>query len=349
MTFIADRPHNGGIGFPAEGLNIGGQVGGGDKGVAPKTHRRRAGVIGPAQKRDPQSGGVGDGRGDADAHPLRLKHPALLDVDLEERTHIVRSDARGRDGFRVEALTGQEVHQAAPVRVPEIQELLGPQNPGHDAASDGRQPEPAGLLGDEDHRLHRAIRGLRVLAQDADDLQGRRHADASVEFSARRNRVDVGAHPEGGKRRVFPLHPAEEVADPVYPNRETRRLHQVQGELAGRDLLRGERKPLDAAAGHRPDAGEPHQVRPDALGLNPGFLRHLPPSQPSAAPSRMVRNPRGGVKDRKSQPTPEANPAAANGLAFRRADCPGWGVLLRSPPNNQRVKGNARPGRRHGR
>src|SRR6185312_5047832 len=123
-------------------------------------------------------------------------HRALLDVQLDERVHALRFDARVLEPVGVEAGRPQRLGQARPVAVAEPVEVVAAELAGGHPAADAAGPE-ARLLARPDDDLDRASRPDAQTAHRAHRLDRAEHADDAVVAAGVEGRVDVRAGEHG--------------------------------------------------------------------------------------------------------------------------------------------------------
>ena len=178
-----------------------GGLGGGEGGVPPGVHRRGAGVRGLAAEAEQVALDPGAARDRAAAHPLRLEHRALLDVELEvgRRGPPGARGRRGRRRARRRARPGPRRSGRPPASVSEVSSS-GTRVPARAELPKRLRPKraPSSSAKSISTRSRGGVRSAR--RPGTQQPEPGEHAERPVEASRRR------APNRGGSRRPGPAH-----------------------------------------------------------------------------------------------------------------------------------------------
>ncbi len=261
---FADRADRLGRVVEREALHRGNDLGGREQGIAPASHRRRAGVriAPPERKIVPANALAADD--DADGLVLGLENRPLLDVRLEQR-----ADRMLAAGLVAEVADAPEfVAEGLAVGIRSRPRVLLVEQPGVDARRDHRRGEARALLVGPDDDLER--RGGRdvVLVQGAQDFEPGEHAVDAVEAAAVRLGVEVAAG-DDRRARIVAAGPArEDVAHVVDLDRAAYVAAPADEQIAALAVGVGQRQAARATMLARADFGHRHDAVPESPAIN---------------------------------------------------------------------------------
>ena len=231
---VADRGDQVAVGGGLGGdrFDPGDHLAGGGQRVLPEVHRRRPRVVVRPPDRRPVPDRGPDARDDAYPIARLVEHPALFDVEFEERGHAVEVERRLGEVRRSEPRTLHRQPQRHVVPVGGREGLDG-QHAERAAAPDRVLAEAGGLLATEDRQGRRVRRRPVARVDGLDRLQRRDDTECPVEPPAVVHRVEVATEVDGSigvgsTGRV-------EVPDRVLPGRV--RVGQLRPQIAERLVL----------------------------------------------------------------------------------------------------------------
>ena len=254
--------------------------------IAPRVHRRRAGMPRLALEGDEERARADDPGDDADIDTGPLEHRPLLDVELEKPRERGRAAARRRTPDSVIPIRSSSVTRSSRVPRGALEHLR--REPAGERPAPERADECALLVGEVDCLEHDRQSETRIL-HGTKHLERAEHPERAVVPPCPSHRIQV--RPEQERRRGGRTSRQDRgvVRRRVDPGLEPGRARTIEEPRAGADVRVRECRPADPSASMAPNAPSASKSARNRSGFTRSGIGSMLQRQSQASSTRQRR------------------------------------------------------------